>query len=232
MNRNITNFIRFLMDECIPPLIRDCKLFMYPFFYYAYRGKNIKEVMDFKKLVYNFTQEEYDRFYSNLDSISRNRLTDLNNPSLEFILNNISPHVKNLIDVGCGKGYLLQQIKTRHCQLDLHGFDIKNFGAPKDYSFKKGNIENLPYADKSFDVVTCCHTLEHIIDLPSAIKELKRITRKQLFVVVPCQRFYYYTLDEHVNFFPYKEKLTSILGIKKSECHKLWGDWVFHGHLD
>lgn len=232
MNRNITNTIRFLMDECLPPFIRDSKWFMYPFYYYAYRGKNIKQVMDFKKLVYEFSPEEYDRFYSNLDTISRNRLTDLNKPSLDFILRHISSDSKNAIDVGCGKGYLLEQIKKAHPKLDLHGFDIKNFGAAEHYTFTKGNIENLPFADKSFDVVTCSHTLEHIIDLPAAIKELKRIARKQLFVVVPCQRFFYYTLDEHVNFFPYEEKLTSVMGMEKFECHKLWGDWVFVGYPD
>ena len=82
MNRNITNIIRFIMDECLPPIVRDNKIFMYPFYLFAYRGKNIKQVMNFKSNVYNFTEKEYDIFYNNLDTISRNRLTDLNNPCL------------------------------------------------------------------------------------------------------------------------------------------------------
>ena len=48
MNRKLTNSIRFVMDELIPPFIRDSKIFMYPFFYLAYRGRNIREMMDFK----------------------------------------------------------------------------------------------------------------------------------------------------------------------------------------
>ena len=51
MNRGLTNAIRFVMDELIPPFIRDSKVFMYPFYLFAYRGKNIKEVMQFKTKV-------------------------------------------------------------------------------------------------------------------------------------------------------------------------------------
>ena len=60
MNRNVTNVIRFFMDEWIPAAIRDSRWFMYPFFYLAYRGRNIREVMEFKSRVYSFTPAEYD----------------------------------------------------------------------------------------------------------------------------------------------------------------------------
>ena len=73
----------------------------------------------------------------------------------------------------------------------------------------KGRIETLPFADKSFDVVTCSHTVEHLVNLERCISELVRVARKQIFIVTPKQRYFYYTLDEHVNFFPFKEKLTS-----------------------
>ena len=49
-------------------------------------------------------------------------------------------------------------------------------------------------------MVTCHHTIEHIPNLAPAIAELKRISRKQVMIVTPRQRYYYYTLDEHVNF--------------------------------
>lgn len=90
MNRDLTNVIRYVMDEWIPPVVRDSRWFMYPFFWIAYRGRNIREVMQFKSRVYSFTPEDYDRFYNDLDTISRNRVTDLNKPSLEFILEKTS----------------------------------------------------------------------------------------------------------------------------------------------
>ncbi len=231
MNRKLTNTIRFFMDELIPPLIRDSKWFMYPFFYFAYRGRKISEVMKFKSNVYSFSEQDYDNFYNNLNTISRNRVTDLNQACVSFILNKIDKNATNLIDIGSGRGYLLKTIKQIHPNLDLYGFDIKNPEGDEPYKCIKGNIEKLPFKDREFDVVTCCHTVEHLINLELCIGELKRITKKQLFIVTPKQRFFYYTLDEHVNFFPYKEKLTSVIKIDNNICLNLDGDWAYLGTI-
>jgi hypothetical protein len=66
LNRSITNAIRYVMDECIPPLIRDSAWFMAPFYFLAYRGRNVRQAMDFKRLVYEFTEDEYRSFYEGL----------------------------------------------------------------------------------------------------------------------------------------------------------------------
>lgn len=231
MNRNITNIIRFIMDECLPPIVRDNKIFMYPFYLFAYRGKNIKQVMNFKSNVYNFTEKEYDIFYNNLDTISRNRLTDLNNPCLDFILNNIKPDTKSLIDIGCGNGYLLKKVHEKFPSIELYGFDIKDTDNSTFYKYTKGNVEKMPFTDKQFDVVTCSHVVEHLVNLEQCAEELKRITNKQLFIVTPRQRYFYYTLDEHVNFFEAKEKLTTVIKIKNSVCENLSGDWAYMGTI-
>lgn len=217
------------MDECLPPLIRDSKYFMYPFYFLAYRGRNIKQVMDFKKEVHHYTPEQYEHFYNNLNSISRNRVTDINQPSLKFILENMVKDAVNVADIGCGNGYLLKQIKNYHPHLELFGCDIKDKDDSPDYKYIKANIENLPFEDKSIDIVTCSHTLEHIIQPEKAISELKRIARKQVIIAVPCQRYFYYTLDEHVNFFPFKETLTSLINIPHYSCKKIHGDWLYLG---
>ena len=73
--------------------------------------------------------------------------------------------------------------------------------------------------------------MEHILDFEKAVKELKRITRKKLIIVTPCQRYFFYTLDEHVNFYPFAEKLTSVFNIEKHSCHKINGDWVYIADL-
>ncbi|MBI2720724.1 MAG: class I SAM-dependent methyltransferase [Bacteroidetes bacterium] len=232
MNRKLTNIIRFCMDELIPPVIRDTKVFMYPFYYFAYRGRNLKQVMEFKSKVYSYSEKDYSNFYNNLNSISRNRATDMNNACIDFIINNVDKSAKTVIDIGCGKGHLLSVLKNKHPQLEQFGFDIKNPEGNEPFKYVKGNIESLPFKDKQFDVVTCCHTIEHLIDLEQCIKELKRITKKQLFIVTPKQRYFYYTLDEHVNFFPFKEKLTSSIKVKNNTCEKLDGDWAFLGTFE
>jgi SAM-dependent methyltransferase len=203
---------------------------MYPFYFFAYRGKNIKQVMHFKTLVRLFTKEEYDRFYSELNSISRNRSTDLTEKQVWFILNSIDKDTRSILDVGCGKGYLLERIKKEHPQLKLSGIDVVNTIRDKDVQFYTGDITTMPFADNAFDTVICTHTIEHILDLQTAIKQLERVAAKQLIIVTPCQRYFYYTLDEHVNFFPEEEMLTSLFSYSKYTCEKIDLDWVYVGY--
>ena len=233
MNRKVTNTIRFVMDEMIPPFIRDSKWFMYPFFWLAYRGKNINKMMNFKKNVYQMTPEEYANLYNDLNSISRNRKTDLNEASIDFILKKIEEgDFKNIIDIGCGSGYILNLIKSKFPHIELTGFDIKKSKAVENYNFVEGNLEKLPFENNSFDLVLCNHTVEHLVDLNLCISELVRITNKKLVVVTPCQRPYYYTLDEHVNFFQFKEQLIALFPFIKYECKSLQGDWGYVGEKE
>ncbi len=229
MNRGITNIIRFVMDECIPPLIRDSKIFMYPFFLFAYRGKKIKDAMNFKANIHKWSKEEYFNFYNTIDTISRNRQTDLNEKSIKLIIKKIDPTTLNLIDVGCGIGYFLNRLDGKN--IELHGCDIVDKTKYKNFRFTEANIEKLPFKDKRFDVVVCSHTLEHIININTAVLELKRICKRQLVITVPCQKEFFYTLDEHINFFPFKEKLLSLFNLNKYECYKINGDWVYIGWL-
>ena len=232
MNRRLTNIIRFIIDECIPSIIRDNKYFMYPFFLYAYRGKNIKDAMNFKTLVYNFTNQEYIDYYSKLNSISRNRKTDINKPTLKYALQMIEESSTTLIDIGCGNGYFLNKVNKIKSSFKLHGCDIIEKKSNFDFAYTKADINKLPFKDKEFDVVTCFHTLEHIINPSKAIEELKRIAKKQIIICVPCQRYFYYTLDEHVNFYFFKAKLINEMNIQKYICKKIAGDYIFIGHLE
>jgi SAM-dependent methyltransferase len=217
------------MDECLPPLIRDNQYFMYPFYCFAYRGQNIRETMAFKTRVYEFSADEYQQFYAGLNSISRNRLTDLNAACIEHILGLLSGNTHTLLDVGCGSGYLLRQIHARYPDMTLTGADIIPQQASFPFTYCQSDILALQPQAAPFDVVTCCHTLEHILALPEAVAHLRQLCSRFLVVVVPCQRYFYYTLDEHVHFFTHEQQLAPMLGLTTEDivaCHKLNGDWL------
>jgi ubiquinone/menaquinone biosynthesis C-methylase UbiE len=230
MNRQVTNAIRFLMDECMPPLIRDNKYFVYPLFYIWFKGNNIKKHMEFKSLVFDWTEEEFARFYQERDSLATDRVTDLSEQSIDYMLERLDKGSKTLLDVGCGNGYFLQ--KARKAGFDIHGCDVLQDVKIEGGTYHQGNLEKLPFPDNYFDIVTCHHTLEHVINLEVSVSELKRVAKNQVVVVVPCQRYFYYTLDEHVRFFPYKALVTNMMQMKNSICEKVWGDWVFIGNKE
>ncbi len=232
MNREITNKLRFVLDEIIPPFIRDSKLFMYPIFHYWFHGKHIDEIMDFKKNVFNMTEKEYENFYKMIHNRADDRETDMNNESVNFLINNIKEDDENMIDIGSGRGYLLKQIRKAGKKIKMTGIDFYNGLNDETIDYQYGFIEKIPMADKSVDVITCTHTIEHILDTKAAVEEMKRVARKKIMIVTPRQRYYYYTLDLHVNFYPIKELLVKEIGLKNYTIQDIQGDWVYIGYVD
>lgn len=227
MNRNLTNLIRIFMDEWLPPVIRDSNWFMYPFFYIWFKGKNIRTYMDFKSLAYSMSDEEFSDVYRNLDCMAKDRPTDMNDECVDFILKNLDSSAKTVLDVGCGLGYFINKVHDLG-KFETFGCDVLP-SAPIKGTFVQGSIDALPFPDNSFDIVTCNHTIEHIRDPEKAISELKRVAKKQVIIVTPCQRYYFYTLDLHLNFYPIQSILEHAIKMTTHDCRNLGGDWVFIG---
>jgi SAM-dependent methyltransferase len=232
MNRTITNSIRYVMDNLMPPAIRDTNWFMYPFFYIWFKGKKVRLYMDFKDIAYGLTEEEFSEIYRNLDCLAYDRPTDMNMASIKFLVANLDKDAKTLLDVGCGRGFLLNYI-AEHTSLKTTGCDLYDkVETLKHSDYKKGTIYKLPFEDNAFDIVTCSHTIEHLRTLPEAINELKRVAKKQLIIATPCQRYYFYTMDLHLNFYPIASYLQKEIGIDQNICKNIQGDWVYIGTLN
>lgn len=231
MNRRFTNAIRFMLDELLPPILRDSRWFMYPFYRIAYRGKNVREAMDFKRNVFGYTRRQYADFYAGLDSISRNRATDLNDGCLAAIYKSIDDADRSIVDVGCGGGYLLRELQQRFPGRELTGVDVvEPESLPAAIAFREADIMDLDLAPESADVVTCCHVLEHLLDYRATMKKLVAAARHKVILVVPLQRPYVYTLDEHVNFFLFPEQFAFEVGLAKSRWERIDGDLFYIGY--
>lgn len=222
--------IRFIMDELLPPVIRDSSWFMFPFYFVLYRGRGIKAKMNYKSLVYAMSEKDRNDFAEEIDLISRRRKTDLSENNITHILRSIQRDSRSVVDIGCGKGYLLNRIKEARPDILLFGSDMSNKVQFGGIEFLRGSITDLPYENEQFDTVICTHTIEHIIDLKKAIDELIRITRKQLIIVTPWQRYFYHSFDSHVHFFYVDAELLHYLPFTKYTCFKMNMDWVYIGY--
>jgi ubiquinone/menaquinone biosynthesis C-methylase UbiE len=89
-----------------------------------------------------------------------------------------------ILDVGVGLGRLLEDF-TR---LKRYGMDIST--SYLDITKKKGIdcclslIEDMPYKDLYFDVITCTDVLEHVLDLNLAIKNILRVLKKNGILII------------------------------------------------
>ena len=134
-----------------------------------------------------------------------------------------------MLDIGCGRGYWLNKV-AENTSLDLTGCDLYDNVKLNRGTYLKANAEDLPFEDDQFDIVTSHHTIEHVRNPYKVVNELKRIAKKQLIIATPCQRYFYYTLwILHVNFFPKRSLLTSLVNMDNYKCKKILGDWVYIG---
>jgi ubiquinone/menaquinone biosynthesis C-methylase UbiE len=224
MNRTTTNAIRWVMDELVPAVIRDSRLFMWSFFCIAYRTYNPKRYMQFKSRVWQMSPRAYAEFYNQLNSISRNRPTD----NSEKCINQIKADCKDsasVLDVGCGHGYLLRKLRAAYPHCQLLGADLLTNVPSIDFEYVTAMADNLPFPDNEFEVVCCTHVIEHVKQPELVIRELMRIAKRKVIVVTPKQRPYYYTLDEHINFFFYREQLEALVPTGAIHTQNLSGDW-------
>jgi SAM-dependent methyltransferase len=92
----------------------------------------------------------------------------------------------SVLDVGCGKAFLLYEMQLLIPELKLTGFDISLHGLRETHPDLKGNIfryraqDAYPFGNKEFDLVIslgCLHNLR-IFELKSALSEIERVGRQ------------------------------------------------------
>lgn len=230
LSRNFTNIFNWILDNVIPPFIRDSKIFSLPLFWLLF-GRKATFFMNFKKNVISLSNEQMIDYYKNLSDVHIKRETDLNKESVNFILCNILG--STVLDISCGKGYLPRKIVEMH-NIEVTGMDFiihDEMKASKNPIFLNGNIEAIPFPDNHFDTVISTHTLEHVVDIQQAINELRRVCKKKLIIVLPKQREYKFTFDLHLHFFPYKFSVLNLMKNKNGTCLCLNNDWVYFEEL-
>lgn len=225
-SRNITNKVNWIFDNLIPPVLRDSKYFMFLWFWILFGNKS-KYFMEFKEKVPFLTKEDFEKYYHILSDKHIKRETDLNSQSVKKVLESIVG--ETVLDAGSGRGFLAKKI-VETMNIKVTGIDInisEKLKKCSNPSFIEGNIEVLPFSDKSFDTIICSHTLEHVQNIDGAIKELRRIARKRLIIIVPKQREYKYTFDLHLHFFPYVFSLQKIMKNINAQCFAIDNDLFY-----
>lgn len=100
-----------------------------------------------------------------------------------------------ILDVGCGKGFLLYEITLLVPRVEVHGLDISSYAVEHcKEEIKKciqlGNANSLPYADNEFDLVYSLNTLHnlHNYDLDRALREIERVGKNNKYICVESYR--------------------------------------------
>ena len=100
-----------------------------------------------------------------------------------------------ILDVGCGKGFLLYEMQLLEPSIEIYGFDISQYGLGNTHPDLKAKLfihraqEKFPFQDNFFDLVISLGTLHnlHIFELEVAVSEIERVG-KQGYIMVESFR--------------------------------------------
>jgi ubiquinone/menaquinone biosynthesis C-methylase UbiE len=99
---------------------------------------------------------------------------------------NLKPGSK-VLDVGCGKAFLLHEMQLLMPELQLTGFDISQHGLAQRHPDFQGTLfryraqDAYPFGDQAFDLVIslgCLHNLR-IFELKTALAEVERVGKSK-----------------------------------------------------
>lgn len=245
MKRDFVCMLRILVDS-LPPFLRNSRFLF-----------NIaKIIFDYPDSLFYFRKEysqgkitDLKKYYASDDIKSLKRAspqTDINSRHLNLIFKELSyMEPSQVIDIGCGDGYLLGKIRKLSKEINLTGIDFKtNYENIQklNINFKEGDIhqELIKISSKSFDFLFCTHVLEHLINPSLVIKEMRRICSGTLIIICPLEKQFRWGANYHIQFFKNSKSFIEFIRLsnvqenmnKNFKTYEYLGDLMYVEYLE
>jgi 2-polyprenyl-3-methyl-5-hydroxy-6-metoxy-1,4-benzoquinol methylase len=141
------------------------------------------------------TGNTYDK-YGSTNPLVRRMMSGFES-ALDELLATADP--KSLLDVGCGEGVLVHKWAQQLEQARVVGIDLEEPSIQAGWAKRQApnleykvmraghadRVENLPFAESEFDMVTAIEVLEHVPDPKHTLAEMARCAQRHLLVSVP-----------------------------------------------
>ncbi len=143
----------------------------------------IDTMLMYEKLELTYLDEQ-ERFVGSAFNMSSSVVTDsLSYMDLQYIeqLQKILPRDKKIkvLDVGCGRGVLIETLKKQYPNIDFYGIDPVFEGE----NIIKGSSYKIDFDDNSFDIVMSFEVLQHTY-LEASLAEFYRVLKNDAKIII------------------------------------------------
>lgn len=137
-------------------------------------------ILDNNKIFSLYTKSEFDY------PVESTFLKKTYGEFLDKIRKKIIGNNPKLLDIGCGNGFFLEEAKR--IGFDTYGVEPGKASVAKARKDIRKNIrvsffKKSLYKSNTFDVITCFHTLDHIIDINTFLNDVSHVVKKSGYII-------------------------------------------------
>ena len=100
-----------------------------------------------------------------------------------------------ILDIGCGKGFIIYDFLKYNSKYVVKGIDISNYAIENSMpeikeKLEVGDAKKLNFEDNSFDLVISINTIHNLEkeECAKSLREIERVSRKHKFIVVDAYK--------------------------------------------
>lgn len=146
------------------------------------------------------------------------------------LIKHYCPEPGKVLDVGCGAGKLLEELKQLGWQID--GVDtVISLSKKRGLPIKKADLQThpLPYPTNYFDLVVCLDTLEHMSNDKRLVAEMARVSKPKGIIItsVPAYQWLFSYWDRMLGHFRRYNQKTLLRAIAKDQLKQKFISYYF-----
>ena len=147
---------------------------------------------------------------------------EIYNPIIEIVNNLIiNQNINKILDIGCGHGLLLKELKLIHPNLELNGADIYNFSELNQHNINYYQLDlnrSFDNLNDSYDLIISSEVIEHLENPHNFIQTICKllVKNKKGYIILTT---------------PNIESITSIISFILRGYHSAFGPSDYPAHI-